>query len=98
MATSEDLRYPTTDGGRRDLHMRLTHRYLDRVIRAATESRRVHFAFLDVMQLVAPPATLFKPAVLVPALLHGGAPDRDALPAAARSTEVVATPALTASG
>ena len=81
MATGEDLRYPTTEGGQRNLQTRLTHRYLDRVIGAATRDRRVNLAFSNVLQLVAPPTDLFKPAVLVPALLHGGAGPVDRLPA-----------------
>jgi 2-polyprenyl-6-methoxyphenol hydroxylase-like FAD-dependent oxidoreductase len=72
VATGEDLRYPTTEGGDRNLQTRLSHRYLDRVIGAATRNREVNRAFLNVLQLVAPPTTLFRPGVLVPALLRGG--------------------------
>lgn len=72
IATGEDLRYPKTEGGARDLRTRLTHRYLDRVIRAGTEDKAVNQAFLQVLQLVAPPKTLFAPRVLFPALLRGG--------------------------
>ena len=77
IATGEDLRFATTEGGARSLQTRLTHRYLDRVMRAATESRGAHFGFLDVIQLVAPPTALFKPGVLLPALRRGGGADRD---------------------
>jgi pimeloyl-ACP methyl ester carboxylesterase/flavin-dependent dehydrogenase len=80
IATGEDLRYPSTHGGRRDLATRLTHRYLDRVFRAALEGRRAHFAFVNVIQLVDPPSALFKPTLLVPALLRGGRPDRAVRP------------------
>lgn len=86
IATGEDLRYPATVGGKRDLATRLTHRYLDRVMRAATEDRGAHFGFLDVIQLVDPPSALFKPGVLLPALLKGGAPDRDVAPPLVRDT------------
>jgi 2-polyprenyl-6-methoxyphenol hydroxylase-like FAD-dependent oxidoreductase len=72
MATGEDLRYPSTVGGKRDLPTRLIHRYLDRVIRVATEDRGVNTAFTNVIQLVSPPTSLFKPRVLFPALLRGG--------------------------
>jgi 2-polyprenyl-6-methoxyphenol hydroxylase-like FAD-dependent oxidoreductase len=72
IATGEDLRYPTTAGGVRDVRTRLTHRYLDRVIRAGTEDAAVNRAFLEVLQLVAPPESLFAPGVLFPALLRGG--------------------------
>jgi pimeloyl-ACP methyl ester carboxylesterase len=80
IATGEDLRYPSTKGGRRDLATRLTHRYLDRVFRAALDGRRAHFAFVHVIQLIDPPSALFKPALLVPALLRGGRPDRAVQP------------------
>jgi pimeloyl-ACP methyl ester carboxylesterase/flavin-dependent dehydrogenase len=80
IATEEDLRYPSTQGGRRDLAMELTHRYLDRVFRAALDGRRAHFAFLNIIQLVDPPTAFFKPTVLVPALLRGGRPDRAVRP------------------
>jgi len=73
MATGEDLRYPTTEGGERTLQLRLTHRYLDRVIGAAIRDKIVGLAFGKVAQLVAPPTTLFRPGILLRALLHGGA-------------------------
>jgi 2-polyprenyl-6-methoxyphenol hydroxylase-like FAD-dependent oxidoreductase len=72
VATGEDLRYPTTEGGERTLPTRLSHLYLDRVLGAATRDREVNRAFLNVLQLVAPPTTLFRPGIVVPALLHGG--------------------------
>lgn len=72
MATGEDLRYPTTEGGERNMGTRLTHRYFDRVIGAATRDAHVNLAFLNVLQLVAPPTTLFRPGILAPALLRGG--------------------------
>jgi len=76
IATGEDLRYPSTEGGSRDLSTRLIHRYLNRVFRAATDGRGAHFAFVNVIQLVDPPIALFKPVLLLPALLRGGRPDR----------------------
>jgi pimeloyl-ACP methyl ester carboxylesterase/flavin-dependent dehydrogenase len=76
IAAGGDLRYSQTEGGRRDLRTRLTHRYLDRVFRAAADGRRPHFALLNVIQLLDPPTALFKPAVLVPAVLRGGRPDQ----------------------
>ena len=78
IATGEDLRYPTTEGAKRDLATRLTHRYLDRVIAAATRNPGVNRAFMDVLNLNVPPTSLFRPSVLLPVLrragLHGTAP------------------------
>jgi pimeloyl-ACP methyl ester carboxylesterase/2-polyprenyl-6-methoxyphenol hydroxylase-like FAD-dependent oxidoreductase len=82
IATGEDLRYPTTAGGERNLQTRLTHRYLDRVIGAATRDGTVNLAFLNVLQLVAQPTTLFRPRILVPALLRGRARGSDTPPTA----------------
>jgi hypothetical protein len=36
LATGEDFRYPTTEGGRPGPIVKLTHRYLDRVVAVAT--------------------------------------------------------------
>ena len=60
MATGEDFRYPTTEGGRPGPAIRLVHRYLDRVLAAAAEDREVQRAFLEVMHLLKPPASLFR--------------------------------------
>jgi hypothetical protein len=68
MATGEDLRYPTTEGARPDLRTRVMHRYLDRVLAAATQHPVVNQQFFEVMTMLAPPATLFHPRVLLPAL------------------------------
>jgi len=73
IATGEDLRYPTTVGGRATLPVRLTHRYLARVNRTACADRRVAGALLDVLNLVGRPESLFHPRVAARALLAGSA-------------------------
>jgi len=95
IATGEDLRYPTTEGGARHLQTRLTHRYLDRVIGAATRDQRVNTAFLNVLQLAAPPTALFRPGVAAAALLRGGASGAATPPAApaGRPIEAAGQPA-----
>jgi 2-polyprenyl-6-methoxyphenol hydroxylase-like FAD-dependent oxidoreductase len=98
IATGEDVRYPTTEGGVRNLQTRLTQRYFDRVIGAATRDPHVNLAFINVQQLVAPPTTLFRPDVLIPALLRGGAGPVSQPPAMPRATTPpldVAQPAAT---
>ncbi len=68
MATGEDLRYPETAGARPGVPTRLLQRYADGVLRAAMEDRRANAAFLDVLNLLAPPAALFRPGVLAAVL------------------------------
>jgi 2-polyprenyl-6-methoxyphenol hydroxylase-like FAD-dependent oxidoreductase len=88
IATGEDLRYPTTVGGRVTLPVRLTHRYLTRVNRRACSDERVARALLDVLNLVDRPQSLFRPGVVARTLLAGSAaplpaPPAEPLPAAA---------------
>jgi 2-polyprenyl-6-methoxyphenol hydroxylase-like FAD-dependent oxidoreductase len=80
MATGEDLRYPTTEGARPGMVTRLLHRYLDRVNRAATHDAGVNQAFGQVLNLLAPPSTLFRPSVMLPALLAATGLDDDGIP------------------
>ena len=68
LATGEDLRYPTTEGSRAGIATRLTHRYLDRLMRAATADASTNLAFLEVLALLRPPASLFRPRVVASAL------------------------------
>jgi 2-polyprenyl-6-methoxyphenol hydroxylase-like FAD-dependent oxidoreductase len=80
MATGEDLRYPTTEGARPGLATRLLQRYLDRVNMAATHHVGVNQAFGQVLNLLAPPRTLFRPDVMLPALLAARGSDDDGTP------------------
>jgi 2-polyprenyl-6-methoxyphenol hydroxylase-like FAD-dependent oxidoreductase len=63
IATGEDLRYPHTTGATAGPATRLTHRWLDRVTAAANTDPVVTAAFFDVLQLLAPPTSLFRPAI-----------------------------------
>jgi 2-polyprenyl-6-methoxyphenol hydroxylase-like FAD-dependent oxidoreductase len=71
MATSEDFRTPITEGGRPSWATRLTHRYFDRVTAAAVHDPDIHRAFMEVLQLLKPPTTLFSPRVAWKALWAG---------------------------
>jgi hypothetical protein len=71
MATGEDFRYPTTEGGRRTPLTRATHWYMNRVIAAATSSADVLTAFASAAHLLAPPASLFHPRIMARALRPG---------------------------
>ena len=68
IATAEDLRYPTTEGARPSLMTRMPHCYMDRVQATANRDPVVSAAFLDMLGLVAPPASLFKPGIVFRAL------------------------------
>ncbi|MET0524735.1 MAG: FAD-dependent monooxygenase [Nocardioides sp.] len=80
LATSNDLRFPGTDGGRLTVATRVINRYLDRVIGAVSDDATVNAAFLRVLNMIDPPQALFHPRVAMRAL----APvrrSRDARPA-----------------
>ena len=72
LATGEDFRYPTTQGGRPGTTTRLLHWYVDRLIRTATGSPAAHRAFLQVWHMLEPPSALFHPAVMAQVLLASG--------------------------
>ncbi|MFQ3566308.1 MAG: FAD-dependent monooxygenase [Aggregatilineales bacterium] len=68
MATTEDLRYPTTTGRRGSL-MRMTQTaYIDLLFRAAPASPAVTQALLETMHLLRRPYGLLRPSVLLPAI------------------------------
>ncbi len=65
MATAEDYRWPTTEGGTPDWRTRFMHWYLDRLSSVTPDSEYLTKTFHYVYQLVEPPTTLFKPGVLL---------------------------------
>jgi len=74
MATTEDLRYPWTEGARLDLPTRIMHRYADRVLEVANGNPKVNTAFVNVVNLRHPPASLLHPRVLLAVLAQHRAP------------------------
>ena len=74
MATTEDLRYPWTEGARLDLPTRIMHRYADRVLEVANGNPKVNTAFVNVVNLRHPPTSLLRPRVLLPVLARHRAP------------------------
>lgn len=64
MATGEDLRWSTTEGGQPSLSNRLMHWYLDQVRLLTAHNPNTHKAFMEVLHLVKSPATLFQPDIL----------------------------------
>jgi len=88
ISTGEDLRYPTTEGARAGFQERLTHRYLDRVNAAATRDQSVNRAFVEVLNLMRPPTSLFRPSVLLPTLLGPGRHPQPVEPTSPATREV----------
>ena len=64
LATSEDFRFPTTEGAGRSALTRVMHRYIDRVISVATVDNVVLDTFIGVVHLVQPPSALFRPSIV----------------------------------
>ena len=69
VATGSDLRYPVTAGAQATFATRLLHRHLDLVFTGATCDPSVNAAFLRVLNMVDPPAALFRPRTVARALL-----------------------------
>lgn len=72
MATGEDLRFATTDGGsgRTRGVDRAVQKYIERVILASNHDLVVSRAFTRVAHLIDPPTALFRPKVLARVLLN----------------------------
>jgi 2-polyprenyl-6-methoxyphenol hydroxylase-like FAD-dependent oxidoreductase len=76
LSTGADLRYPTTTGAQVAATTRLSHRYLDRVMAAATQQPAVTETYIKVMGMLARPTSLFAPRILAAAIRarpHGDA-------------------------
>ena len=71
MATNEDFRWENTEGDRPGPLTRRLQTYVDRVIRLACQDTNVSRAWTEVVHLLQPPASLFRPSILLPALLNG---------------------------
>ncbi|WP_238361063.1 FAD-dependent oxidoreductase [Iningainema tapete] len=72
MATSDDFRWSTTQGGRPNLLIKLMHWYLDQVMHTASKNAEVYKVFAQVMHLLEPTTKLFQLNVLVQVLLNRG--------------------------
>jgi len=70
-ATGDDLRMPTTSGAVANRATRMQHRYLDRVMAAATTDDVVLAAMMHALFLTAPPTVLFRPNIVARALRRG---------------------------
>jgi 2-polyprenyl-6-methoxyphenol hydroxylase-like FAD-dependent oxidoreductase len=63
LSTSEDYRLLTTEGPPPGRTTRLLHGYFDRVLALGVEGTSVRKTMLEVVHLVRPPATLFRPGI-----------------------------------
>lgn len=68
MATGEDLRWATTEGGQPDGMTRLMHRYIDQVMRLGLDNTRIYRTFGEVIHMLKPPSALFQPGILAQVL------------------------------
>jgi hypothetical protein len=76
--TSEDFRYPATEG-KRPVGIGLFQWYTRRLLEAAAETPQLALRFYHVMHMLKPPTTLFAPRVLAAVLFRRKAalPTRD---------------------
>jgi len=84
IATGDDLRMPTTSGAVANRATRMQHRYLDRVMAAATTDDVVLAAMMHALFLTARPTVLFRPNIVARALLRGRREPGDKRPALER--------------
>lgn len=64
----EDLRYPTTEGGKRDIFTQMLHFYIDGVMMYALQSPSAHRTLIQVMHLVKPPTAFLRPDIFINAM------------------------------
>lgn len=76
MTTTEDLRWETTVGGKKNPMVRFLHWYTDKVMTIIPQEENVFRAFLPVQHMLKPPTSLFAPGVMLKVLAHAlrGAP------------------------
>jgi 2-polyprenyl-6-methoxyphenol hydroxylase-like FAD-dependent oxidoreductase len=64
VATGDDFRWSTTEGGQPSLPVRFMHWYLDRVMFSATQSPKVYKVLVEVLHLLKSPTAFFQPSIL----------------------------------
>ncbi|MCU0541761.1 MAG: 2-polyprenyl-6-methoxyphenol hydroxylase-like oxidoreductase [Oscillatoriaceae cyanobacterium Prado104] len=67
-AISQDSRYPGSQGAKPDLGTRLVIEYMELVLKAVVDDIKVCQAFVEVVHMIKPPATLFHPRIAVKAI------------------------------
>ncbi|MCY0928721.1 FAD-dependent monooxygenase [Streptomyces sp. H27-H1] len=74
IATSEDMRYPVTEGPPPDRATRILQSYMSRVMVAANTDPAIASRFFGVLSLTSPPGTLLDPVTMVRVLSKRGLP------------------------
>lgn len=64
LATGEDLRFPGTEGDRPGFAARLIQRYVDQYAKVSFNDELLTLTFIKVLNLAAPPTTLFAPRIV----------------------------------
>ncbi|MBD2568340.1 FAD-dependent oxidoreductase [Anabaena lutea] len=68
IATGEDFRWSTTEGGQTSLINKLMQKYLEQVLMLQSQSPEVHQLFLEVMHMQKQPRAFFHPRILMQVL------------------------------
>ncbi|SRR5579883_623482 len=72
MATGEDFRWETTEGGKPNRMTQLMHQYMDRLLQTSVNDPNIYPSFLEVMHMTKQPAALFAPNLLIRVLKNAG--------------------------
>lgn len=64
MATSDDCRWETTEGGKPNTMTRFMHKYMDEVILLSMHKPQVYKMFCEVIHMIKPPFALFAPGIV----------------------------------
>jgi hypothetical protein len=64
MATGEDFRYPTTEGGKADKITQLMQMYIDKILELSVSDSDISKRFAEVAHMIKTPNTLFTLTVL----------------------------------
>jgi 2-polyprenyl-6-methoxyphenol hydroxylase-like FAD-dependent oxidoreductase len=68
MATGEDFRWPTTQGGQPSFINKMLQGYLDQLMVLQSKSKEVHQTFFEVVHMIKPPTAFFHPKILIQVL------------------------------
>lgn len=68
MATSEDFRWRTTEGGQPNMTIKIMHWYLDQIKLLTVNHPEIWKTFIEVLHMIKPPSALFKTSILLSVL------------------------------